>query len=203
MHRRLAFSAVLAATFILAGGSSLVRAAGITYQLTNTSPAGTAPVDKVIANVNPPGVIDENTGNVSPLTILKGSTGFDQANLGVSIGDGVVPPGQPGAGTAVQELALTFANGGLAPGGVLDFSLKLNSPTANAPQLDLPATATGLKLTEIQPQTATVPPHSQPEHQTTPPTFTPEPLSLVLWSSLAGAGLLRARGKRRNVAARD
>ncbi len=196
MHRHLALSAVLAAALIPAGGSSRVRAAGITYQLTNKTPAGTTPVDKVIANVNPPGVIDENTGKVSPLTILPGSKGFDQTQLGVSIGDGVVPQGQPGAGSPLQALALTFSNGGFAPGGVLDFSLKLNSPSANAPQLELPPTATGLELIQVVPPKTLTPTTESVTPATSSVTNTPEPLSLLLWSTLAGAGVLRARRKR-------
>lgn len=194
MRRRPAPFALLAVACVSIGWPSLAWASTITYELKNTSVAGTTPVDQVIANVTPPGLIDtiDTTppSPYGPLTILPGSQGFDKNQLLVSVGHGTIPQGQPGAGNPYQLLLLTFENGGLAPGGVLDFSLKLNQPGATPPQLELPPTSTGLTIAQITSSPTT--PVSQPSNN--PPTQnTPEPLSLVLWSALAGAGMLRAR----------
>lgn len=193
MRRRPSPFAVLAAALVLAGMPSLSWASTITYQLTNTSASGTAPVDQVIANVSPPGLIDQNVPPpYGPLSILSGSHGFDKNQLFVSVGDGTIPQGQPNAGSPYQLLLLTFENGGLAPGGVLDFALKLTQPDATPPQLQLPPTTTGLQLVQIT-QTGNGPSSTPSGSTPTPAQNTPEPLSLILWSTLAGAGLVRAR----------
>ena len=203
MRRRPTPIAVLAAAVVLAGMPSLSWASTITYQLTNTSAAGTAPVDQVIANVTPPGLIDQsNSVQGARLTVLTGSKGVDPSNLVVSVGDGTIPQGQPGAGNPYQLLLLTFKDSGFAPGGVLDFTLKLNQPNAAPPQLELPPSTTGLSLVQLTQSTGgSTPPPNDPT--TTPAHNTPEPLSLILWSTIAGAGMIRARKVRLARMTRD
>jgi hypothetical protein len=125
-------------------------AATVSYELTNKAPAGSAPVQQVIFSVVPAGLINEKTKPpFGPLTILPYGHGFDTKNLVVSVGRGTIPQGQPGAGQPYQLLLLTFKHGGLAPGGVIDFTLKLNKANGTAPRLQLPPTASGLTITQI------------------------------------------------------
>lgn len=195
MRRRPTLFAFVGVALILAAQPAVSRASSITYELKNTSAAGTAAVDQVIANVSPPGLIDQNVPPpYGPLTILPGSQGFDKNQLFVSVGDGTIPAGQPNAGSPYQLLLLTFEKGGLLPGGVLDFSLKLTQPNATPPQLQLPPSTTGLSLVQITQTPSSSPGISDPGNTPNPPAHnTPEPLSLILWSTVAGAGILRAR----------
>jgi hypothetical protein len=170
-----------------ARGDGLSTTAATTYQLSNTSPAGTTPVTQVVANVIPPGTIVPTSPSVSPLTILPGSFGFDQENLKVLLGAGTSPSGSP-----LQALALDFGAGGFQPGGVLNFGLSLDKTFQGAPELLLPATSSGLSITEVP--AASTP---TPGGGGTTPTQIPEPMSLVLWSTLAGLAWMRVRGLRR------
>lgn len=205
MSRRCpALLAALAAALVLATRPTPVRAAGIipnttngtaSYALLNTSPAGTAPVTKVVASVIPPGTIVPPDPGTSPLTILDGSKGFDQNNLKVELGDGKTPSGDP-----LQALALDFGPQGFQPGGVLNFSVTLDKAFQGAPTLTLPDTPTFLAIlhTSTQPpQVGQGVPAGAPSGP--PSNQVPEPITLVLWSSgLAGLGLLRARLFRRS-----
>lgn len=121
----------------------------VSYELTNEAPVGSAPVEQVIFSVTPAGLINEKTpAPFGPLKVLPGSHGFDKNGLLVSVGNGTIPRGQPGAGQPYQLLLLTFKHGGLAPGGVIDFSLKLNTAGSAAPRLQLPSTKSGVSITQ-------------------------------------------------------
>ncbi|HEV3121610.1 MAG TPA: hypothetical protein VGY53_06895 [Isosphaeraceae bacterium] len=207
--RRPAIFAALAAALILAARPAPVRASGITsvngsasYELVNNSAPGTAPVTKIVANVVPPGEVVPPNPSVSPLTILSGSTGFDQTNLKVLLGTGQTPTGDP-----LQALALDFGTQGFAPGGVLNFSLSLDKAFSTAPTLSLPDSSSGLSITQLA--NTTGPSSNQPSPTTqgsgTTTSFgVPEPGSLAVWSAAAMAivfaGLRRAR---RAAVARD
>jgi len=96
---------------------------------------------------------------------------------------------------------LFFGNGGLASQGTLDFKVSLDSSysLATAPTLTLRAPFADLSTTA--PQVMAYTPNVAGG---APPTTTPEPIPLALWSVVAGAGLLRARAfrlSRRSVAA--
>ena len=166
------------------------------YELVNNR--STTLKDLVVTNVIPPNTIAPPDVTTSPLTILDGSFGFDPKNLQVFL--------SPAAPTS-QGLAINFANGGLAPGGTLNFKVSLDPSVdpSTPPQLLLQAPDTDLKLVQLPNPTL---PASNPV--TTPITVTPvagppassventpEPVSIALWSALAGAGVLRARSFRR------
>ena len=193
MFRRCTASLALA---IAAAGSSPALASGTTnyadYELVNTRP--TTVTDLIVANIVPPNSIEPPDPSTSPLTILNGSFGFDQKNLQVFLS-----PADP----TTQQMALNFANGGLSPGGVLDFQLSLapgvsssaaptltlQSPDQDLELIGLPAPSGTTSATTTT--TATSPP------VTTTPTV-PGPISLALWSVMASAGLVRARSFRRS-----
>lgn len=213
LRRRTASWALLTACLILALGTSPTDASSIVsekmvngvdqivpagtagstmyayFQVTNPrgSAAGTGLNDLVVSTVVPPNAIQPINASTSPLSIVNGSFGFDQSNLQVFLS----PPD-----ATTQQIAVLFANGGLAPGGVLDFKVSLdpsyNSMTAptltlQAPFADLSATAP--QLMAYTPTSANAAPAA--------PASTPEPVSVALWSALAGAGWLRARAFRR------
>ena len=149
MRRCITPLVMLAAILMLAAPPSPVRAAVLisnaadgtpVYHLNNTDALGTSPVSGFLAYVKPPGTLDLDA---SPLMILPGSSGFTRygdANdslFKVAVGDGQVPAGQPNAGDPYQLLAVDFGPDGFAPGGVLNFSLKLNEPVQAVPELTL------------------------------------------------------------------
>ncbi|HEX8201229.1 MAG TPA: hypothetical protein VF590_12140, partial [Isosphaeraceae bacterium] len=167
-----------------------------TFQLVNALGAPTA--ERALALILPPETIAPPRPSISPLTILPGSSGFDQDNLKVLLLDGVSPrTGEEHDGVA---LGLVFDNGGFAPGGVLNFQVSLRPGFQGPLTLDLIApTPQTLAFGEGPPPPGgggtdggPVPP---------PGTQVPEPLSVILWSSLAGLGLFRAHAFRRAQAA--
>jgi hypothetical protein len=200
-----ALAVALASALCLAARPTAVRASEIansntttndtaTFQLSNTNPAGTTPVTKVVANVIPPGTIVPPNADSSPLTILPGSTGFDQNNLNVLLGAGKTPSGGP-----LQALALDFGPHGFQPGGVLNFSLSLDQAFQGTPTLQLPTDGTAAGLSIVQTQSATPDVSTQGSGQTVLSTSAvPEPLSIALWSMGAmGLALLHVRRYRR------
>ena len=158
------------------------------YQLTN--PRSTAVNDLVVTSIVPPNSVQPIDATTSPLSIVNGSFGFDQSNLQVFLS----PPD-----AKTQGLALLFANGGLAPGGTLDFKVSLDpgfsasdAPTLALQPPDVDLSATSPNLLNYTPAYANAAPGASSNN-------TPEPVSLALWSALAGAGLLRARAFRRRA----
>jgi hypothetical protein len=154
------------------------------YQLTN--PRSTPVNDLIVTSIVPPNSVMPINASTSPLSIVNGSFGFDQSNLQVFLSP---------ADATTQGLALQFANGGLAAGGVLDFKVSLGSnynsttpPTLTLQPPDVDLSPTSPNLMSYTPAFANAAPGA---------TTTPEPMSLALWSALAGAGLLRARAFRR------
>ena len=165
------------------------------YELVNTR--ATALNSLLVANVIPPNAITPPNPSTSPLTILDGSFGFDPKNLQVFLS-----PADPN----VQGMAINFANGGLAPGGTLNFKVSLDSEINpdSPPRLELQSPDTDLKLVQLPTPTAAEVLVPTPTVPATPvdapaPTVenTPEPVSITLWSALAGVGFLRARAFRR------
>lgn len=219
MRRCLTPSTMVAAILMLAAPPLPAGAESITsYRLSNNNPAGTPPVTEVVAYVVPPGAINDKTVQ-SPLTIMNGSSGFDPEALLVAVGNGEVPEGQQNAGDPVQGLALTFGQDGFAPGGVFNFSLNLNPLIGVAPDLVLlPTSPAGLAIEDVPPTSVdvggdngvgngggtgstgggtddVVVPVIAPGGGggNAPEVQVPEPMSVVIWSVLAGLGLARAR----------
>lgn len=171
-----------------------------TYRLTDTDPAGSTPLSQVAATVSPNGAIVPLNPSQSPLTVLPGSSGFDASNLQVLLGTGT------GAdGSAAQALGLSFGNGGLAPGGVLNFSLQ-TSPTVSGPlQFTLPTGTSDVSIQSIAATTSgggsngssgsgggNSPSDSGGGGSVT----VPEPMSAVVWCGLLGLGAWQSRRRR-------
>jgi len=159
------------------------------------SPAIAPP--QIVALIQPNGNLTLTTGGVitpsqsatqGPLTILSGSSGFNTSGVYDYL---ATASGQ-------QALGLSFYGQGLAKGGIVNFSLNVANQSS-PPQLSVQPAGTGVTI-------ALTPPTTPPPSTTTTVTDTavPEPLSLLLWSTLAGAGLLRVRALRQsNQAAHD
>ncbi|MBX6314119.1 MAG: hypothetical protein IRY99_14570 [Isosphaeraceae bacterium] len=141
-------------------------------------------------------VLAPSTGG-SPLTFdPQTSTGFDPSGLKLLLGKYQSP--DPQDNQTYQAVRLRFNDGGLAPGGVLDFSLALNPKVLDASQppfaLSLLPNQTHLTLVQTEA------PHRDAQGVVWASfrlTNAPEPLSALVWSSLAGLGLLRVRAYRR------
>jgi hypothetical protein len=165
---------------------TLTSSAGLPVPGTNISGP------QVEALILPPGgVMPPTSGSgtqESPLTILSGSHGFDPSQLVVALKNATSSSGQP-----EQMFGLVFFGQGLAPGGVLNFSLSIEKSLANDPP-QLQVLTPGVTITP-ESGTSSPPPSSPPANGGSPPSAgeVPEPLSLVLWSALAGAALVRAR----------
>jgi hypothetical protein len=164
------------------------------YSFTNTT-SGT--LTQIVAEIRPAGSVAPPASNVSPLTILPGSSGFDSTQLIDSLGTGKLANGDP-----LQVLEIQFGTGGLKPGGVLDFSLSLKDATSASPSLFIDSPATGIQQLPYTPPSSPGSDGSGTGTQagggsTTVTNAIPEPLSLTLWSVAAGLCLLRARVFRR------
>lgn len=165
------------------------------FQLINALDAPA--VEQALALIIPPETIIPPDPSTSPLTILPGSSGFDQDNLKVLLLDGTSP--QTGEEHEGVALGLVFENGGLAPGGILNFEVSLLPGFDGPLTLDLIApTPDSLSFGEGQ----VTQPGGTGVDPGTPPIQIPEPLSVILWSSLAGLGWIRAHAFRRAHAPR-
>ncbi|WP_422927898.1 hypothetical protein [Singulisphaera sp. PoT] len=209
MRRRLCFPAVVAAALALSNSTSLLRADTIsTASYTLTAPGGlpdpdpNSPSPQVIANVVPTGGVivppsSSSNPNSNPLSILSDSHGFDQSQLLVGLKDTGATPDQ-------QLFGLAFNNGGLEPGGVLHFTLSIDGALSTPP--DLVSLTPGVTITRDQPAPtgpSTPPPTDPPSVPSDPntnptPVNTPEPMSVLTWSILAGLGLVRVRAVRKS-----
>jgi hypothetical protein len=188
--------AVLTA-WALAGPLSFASAAGLaSFRLSNNNPSGTTPATSVIAGIIPAGAVEPPAPSLSPLTILAGSSGFNPNDLQVALGDGADPSGNP-----IQALQLNFGKEGFAPGGVLNFSLSLSPSFNNTLQLLLPPDSNGLQLLAFAPTTTSGSSNNPPTggSGTTVNNSVPEPLSIAIWTSLAGLGWVRSRGRKRSA----
>lgn len=188
MRRPIAPVLLLAALASFAARPTPVAASSIAnFRLTDTDLAGAPAVSTVLMSIVPPGSVTPSSPSVSPLTVLPGSTGFNPDDLKVLLGDGTTP-----SGGKFQALKLDFGPNGFQAGGRLYFSLNLSPSFSGVLSLILPSSVSNLSIESL------------------PDNFgggggggdvnTPEPVSIVLWSSVAGLGLLRARAYRRSHA---
>lgn len=161
-----------------------------TYRLTSTAglPApdpnllsqikdGTA-APQVVAMVAPPGSIIPPTNadgtQASPLTILPDSHGFDTKDLSV-----LLPP----AGNPETVLGLVFGSQGLQPGGSLHFTLSIDKALASNPPTLTPLTP-GISITADPISTTGTTNGVGGGGNSGDGTQVPEPLGIVLWSSV-------------------
>jgi hypothetical protein len=156
---------------------------------------------QVVALINPAGgvVTPSSSSTSGPLTILSGSQGFNASG----VYDYLVNTKENGAN--VELLGLSFYGQGLASlanGGILKFSLDVANPNA-PPQLEvLPPQGLTTPNATITLQSSDTSSGSTSDTGTSTSTGSgtqigtasiPEPLSVLIWSALVGAGLLRAR----------
>jgi hypothetical protein len=140
----------------------------------------------------PPTQSDGTQG--SPLTILPDSFGFDKDKLVVALNN------NPKVNPTDQKFGLVFFNGGLAADNLVHFSLSIDKALGSTPptlHITDPATLAGIVLSADPTVIHTSGP-ADTSATSAPITATiPEPLSVLVWSAMAGFGLLRARGLRR------
>jgi hypothetical protein len=169
-----------------------------------------APTPQIVAVVTPVSIVQPASTSTSALQIFADSTKYyinSPSQLSVEIAN--IPNGSP-AGTPItsQALGLSFYGQGLAAGSSLTFSLPFSqsvvgNPLQTIPQFTAYDPTTGEPISTIQikydglaPSTTTVTSQGSGGSGTVTVTATPEPLSLLVWSVLAGIGLWRARGRR-------
>jgi hypothetical protein len=159
---------------------------------------GNPPEPQFTAVVDPVGVVPPPGGSITgPLAILPGSSGFDPQNLFVYLAN---VPSDPNATITQQALGLSFYGQGLASGSVLHFALTIDkSLTNNPPQLESLTPGITIKLDSVSDSSGTPATSQGGTPPPPPPPNLPEPVSLMLWSALAGAGLLRARARGRRL----
>ncbi len=179
-----------------------------------------APTPQILAVVSPVSIVQPPTSSDSALQIFTDTTGYyikSPSQLSVGIGN------NPNDGSSItsQALGLSFYGHGLAAGDSLTFSLPfaqsvVGSPPTTIPQFTVYDPTTGNPISSIQikydglaPTQGTTATGSSGSTTTsgsgstttggTGPTLaeTPEPLSLLVWSALAGVGLWRARSRGR------
>jgi hypothetical protein len=145
---------------------------------------------QVVALIQPPGgvVVPPASSTQGPLTILANSKGFNSTGVYDFLASKTDGNGQP-----LQALGLSFYGQGLAAGGILNFSLNVSN-ASSPPQLVSQTTGVSIALDQT-------PPASNHGGNGVPAAQTPEPLSMLIWSVLAGVGLLHTRALRQSHAA--
>lgn len=188
-------SHLLTTAVLLAMPFTAQAASMATFRLTNTDPAGSAPVTEVLARVLPPGSIVPRDEDKDPPTILDPSTGytssgFNPDDLQVLTGEGTTSTGDP-----FQAIKLDFGPGGFAPGGRLYFQLNLSPAYQGLVGLVLPSSVENLAIEAINVPVGVVTPGQGEGWQV------PEPASVLLWTGLGAVCFLLVRSARRQRAA--
>jgi hypothetical protein len=156
---------------------------------------------QVVALIEPPGgvVTPPSSSALGPLSILAGSQGFNASGVYDYLANTKDVNGNP-----LQAFGLSFYGQGLASlanGGMLKFSLDVADQNA-PPQLVSQTPGVSIALQPADSSTGTGGTNTGVGGGTTITTNQiPEPLSVLVWSALAGAGLLRSRGLRRPIQA--
>lgn len=148
---------------------------------------------QVIALIQPAGgvVTPPSSSPLGPLSILPGSQGFNASGVYDYLASTKDVNGNP-----LQAFGLSFYGQGLASlvnGGILKFSLDIadqNSP----PQIVSQTPGVSITLQPADNSTGTSGIDTGTGGGTQPaPSETPEPLSVLVWSALVSAGVLRSR----------
>jgi hypothetical protein len=164
-----------------------------TYRLTSSvniaAPGSTnLQTPQVVALITPAGSVIPPTNadgtQGSPLTILPTSAGFDTSQLWVALKDGTTSAGQP-----QQEIGLVFFGQGLKAGGVLDFTLSIDSALASNPPV-LTSQTPGITIT-AEPNTSTTT-SGVGTNSSGSGSEVPEPVGIILWSTVL-VGLVARR----------
>jgi hypothetical protein len=148
---------------------------------------------QVVALIEPAGgvVTPPSSSALGPLTILAGSQGFNASGVYDYLASTKDVNGNP-----LQAFGLSFYGQGLASlanGGMLKFSLDVADQ--NAPP-QLVSQTPGVSIALQQPadnSTGTGGTNTGTGTGQSSPSETPEPLSVLVWSALAVAGMLRSR----------
>lgn len=219
-HHRLAG---LLTSFFLMAGISLTATAGQVATFELTPKTGNNGLTIFQADINPANGVAPSDPSTSPLKVLSGSSGFNQQNMTVLLGNGTEN------GQTVQQLVMLFgvqpsydtqgkitgfqpildsqgnADPGLASNGVVKFSLDLAPDfTGTLNLLPTPTSSSSFNLSALT-LPSTSPSSADPSTPTTPTTTTPtptvtnvpEPVSVALWLTGMGLGTLRALRFRR------
>jgi hypothetical protein len=170
------------------------------------TPGSSATTPQILAEVSPVSIVQPASVSASALQIFTDSTGYyinNPSQLSVEIGN---VAGSDGSTIATQALGLSFFGQGLAANSSLTFSLPFSqsvvgNPPTTIPQFTVINPTTGatistisIKFDGLAPGTTSV--TSTGGGGSGMETAAPEPLSLLVWSVLAGAGLWRARSRR-------
>jgi hypothetical protein len=148
---------------------------------------------QIIALIEPAGgvVTPPSSSALGPLTILSGSQGFNSSGVYDYLASTKDANGNP-----LQAIGLSFYGQGLASlanGGILKFSLDVANQSA-PPQLVSQTPGVSITLQPTADTSGSGDTSTGADGGTTITTQNiPEPLSVLVWSVLAGAGLLRSR----------
>ncbi len=144
------------------------------------------PVPQVFALVEPANgvVTPASSAAPGPLTILSASPGINSSGVYDFLASTTTN------GVSYQAFGLSFYGSGLTAGGTLQFALNVTNQSS-PPQLV--SQTPGVTIT-LDPSTSSSSGGSG--SSSTVADSVPEPLSLLLWSALAGAGLIRSTGWR-------
>jgi hypothetical protein len=167
-----------------------------------TQSTANPPTPQVLATDSPISIVPPPSGSsTGPLQIVADSSGYyfnNPSELIVGVGNTTLN------GSPVQALGLTFYGQGLTAGNSLTFSLTFDKAIVDGnppqiPQFTVLNSSTLDPMTSIQIKFDGV---ANGGSTTTPITNAPEPLSMLVWSALAGVGMWRVRGRRRHAAIR-
>jgi hypothetical protein len=166
------------------------------YTLTTSSTIGVPSANisgpQIVALITPTGGVvpptNSNGQQVSPLTVLPNSTGFDPNQLVVALKEAT--SAQP-----EQDLGLIFFGKGFQAGGVLHFALSINSALASDPPV-LTSLTPGITITPDSPSAASTTAGTSASTGSSSGSSSngiPEPLSVILWSAVLVGVVARNR----------
>jgi hypothetical protein len=167
-----------------------------------------APTPQFVGVVSPPSIVQPPSTNDPVLQIYSDSSGFYTVNpkdLSPEIGNNP----DNGSPLTSQALGLSFYGNGLPANSSIKFSLPFaqsvvgGPPPTTVPTFTVydPTKSLTQAISSIQIKYVGVVPTNSDGGGTSPavPAEAPEPLSLLMWSALAGIGFWRARSRGRRT----